>query len=204
MGTYGRNVEFRIPPKGGYRGGRYSSNVTPLSGSGSGNGAAGTGLIPIGAPIVADNTAGIDALGRQIVKLAEGGSAPMAGVSGIAVYEYAPAAFAGFDPLLTTYSDLGTVPAGQACQLVNGSSVKVVLGNTYSEVFLGVRTYPGRIMVAGLSSVTPSVAVGNYLTPGTGDDTNGYWAVTGTLANAWMVVTFVDTVRVQVEARLVF
>lgn len=208
MGTYGRNLEFRVPPMSEFRQGRFSTNVVPLSGANSaGGGAAGTGLIPIGAPVIADLGAGSDGLGRQIVKLATSadasGDVPAPGLSGLAVYEYGPAAFAGFDPLLTTYSDLGTVPAGQAVQLVHGNHVKVVFTNTYPELFLMQRTYAGRIMVNGLGA-TPTVTVGDFLIPGTGDDVDGYWTSTATAAGAWFVITAIDSVRVQVEARMLF
>jgi hypothetical protein len=190
MGTYGRNLEFRIPPQSENRAGRFSAPIT-------GN------PIPIGAPVIADTGAGTDALGRQIVELATGAQAPIGGQSGIAVFEYAPAAFAGFDPFLTTYSDLSVVPLGQAVQVVSGPYVKVVFTNTVAELFLGQRQYTGRTMVAGLSA-TPTVTVGAFLTPGIGDDNDGYWAVTTNEAVAWLVVTLVDPVRVQVEARMLF
>jgi hypothetical protein len=207
MGTYGRNLEFRVPPMSEYRQGRFSAPAVPLSGAGTaGTGAAGTGLIPIGAPVLADLAAGMDGLGRQIVKLATsgaGGNVPAPGLSGLAVFEYGPNAFAGTDPLLTTYSDLGVVPAGQAVQVVHGSHVKVVFTNTVAELFLGQRAYPGRAMVNGLGA-TPTVTVGDYLIPGIGDDTDGYWTSTATLAGAWFVITAIDTIRVQVEARMLF
>lgn len=209
MGTYGRNLEFRVPPQSEYRMARFASNVVPLSGAGTaGTGATGTGLIPLGAPCIADTAAGFDSMGRQIIKLATtadpGGDVPAPPLgAGLAVYEYAPAAFAGFDPLLTTYSDLGVVPAGRGVQVVHGSHVKVVLYNTVTEVFLGSRTYQGRTMVNGLGA-TPTVTVGDYLIPGAGDDTDGYWVSTATAAGAWMVITSIDLVRVALEARLLF
>lgn len=208
MGTYGRNLEFRVPPMSEYRQGRFSAPVTPLSGANTaGGGTAGTGLIPIGAPIVADLTAGQDALKRQIVKLSTsadvGGDVPAPGLGGLAVYEYGPAAFAGFDPLLTTYSDLGVCPAGQAVQMVHGNHVKVVFYNTVGEFFLSQRQYPGRVMVNGLGA-TPTVSVGDYLIPGSGDDVDGYWQSTATETGAWFVITSIDTVRVAVEARMMF
>ena len=190
MGTYGRNLQFRIPPMSENRAGRFA--------------VPSTGIIPIGAPVVADLTAGLDALGHQIVKLAPQASAPVGGISGLAIYEFGPAAFAGFDPLLTTYSDLGNIPVGKGIQVVDGTYTKVVFANTVAETFLGQRTYPGRIMVAGLTAVTPGVAVGDYLVPGVGDDTNGYWQDQQSATGAWLVVTSVDTVRVQVEARMLF
>lgn len=204
MGTYGRNLEFRVPPQSEYRQGRFATNATPLSGGGgAGTGAQGTGLIPIGAPVTADLTAGTDSMGRQIVKLAAAGDVPAPGLAGIAVYEYGPAAFAGNDPFLTTYSDLGVCPAGRGVQVVHGTHVKVVFYNTVAELFLGQRQYPGRNMVNGMGA-TPTVAVGDFLVPGAGDDTDGYWTSTGTAAGAWLVITSVDTVRVAVEARMLF
>lgn len=162
-----------------------------------------SGLIPLGAPVVVDTVAGVDGLGMQIVKLATGAQAPVGGQSGLALFEYGPAAFAGLDPFLSTYSDLSTVPLGKACQVISGPYVKVVFTNTITQSFLSQRSYPGRVIVAGFGA-TPTDVVGNYLSPGTGDDVSGYWAVTGSLANAWMVITAVDTVRGQVEARMLF
>lgn len=190
MATYGRNLTFRIPPMSENRAGRFTAPVL--------------GTIPMGAPITADLSAGTDALGLQIVKLAAQAAAPIGGMSGLAVYEYGPAAFAGFDPLLTTYSDLGVCVAGKALQVVDGTYTKVVFANTIAETFLGVRSYPGRIMVAGLTGVTPTISVGQYLVPGVGDDVNGYWQAQSSATGAWMVITSVDTVRVQVEARMLF
>lgn len=205
MGTYGRNFEFRIPPDAKNRAGRFATPTTLLSGSGAGGGSAApmAGLIPIGAPVIANTGAGPTGLGLQPVQLATGAQAPEPGLSGIAVFEYGPAAFAGQDPFLTTYSDLGVVPAGKALQVVSGPYVKVVFTNTVAFMFLGERQYAGRTMVAGMGA-TPTVAIGNFLTPGTGDDADGYWAVTATAADAWMVVTGVDSVRQQVEARMLF
>lgn len=204
MGTYGRNLEFRVPPQSEYRMGRFSTNAVPLSGAGSpGTGATGTGLIPMGAGVVADTSAGTDSMGRQTVRLAAAGDTPAPGLAGIAVFEYAPAAFAGFDPLLTTYSDLSVVPAGRALQVVHGTHVKVVFYNTIAESFLGQRNYQARTMVQGLGA-TPTVTVGDFLNPGPGDDTDGYWVSTATAAGAWFVITSIDPVRVAVEARMLF
>ena len=54
------------------------------------------------------------------------------------------------------------------------------------------------------AGATPNLNVGDYLTPGAGTDTDGYWAVTATAENAWMVVVGVDDARGEVEARLLF
>lgn len=188
--TYGRNFGFLVTPKGGQRAGRYAL-------------AAGDDAIPIGVPVLI--TGDENDLGLLEVSLATGDQAkPAPGKGGIAVYEHAPAAFNGFDPVITTYSDIDTVPEGAALQVISGSEVKVVLKNTTDTTFLSRTGYPtARKMVAG-AGATPTVAVGDYLTPGAGNDTNGYWAETSTAANAWLIVTKVDTDRGEVEARLNF
>lgn len=201
MASYGRNLEFRIPPHGGARGGRFAAPAAALTG-GTGSPA---GLIPIGAPVVPDLTAGLDSAGRQIVKLAPNGTlATAARDGGIMVFEYGPAAFAGVDPYLTTYSDLDCAPLGAGVQVIAGQpTTKLVFTNTTANSFLGVRSYPGRTMVNGLGA-TPTVIVGDYLVPGLGTETGGYWTSTATEAGAWMVITHIDTVRAEVEARMLF
>ncbi len=200
MGTYGRNFEFRVPPTHGQRAGRQVLNITGLDAATQ---AAG---VPIGAPIKLDNTIAVSSAysGAYNVQLATGAQAPVKGGSGILLYEHAPAAFAGYDPALTTYSDIDKAPVGKLVQMISGLEVKVVFKNTDASTFLGTRSYAGRIMVAGVSIATPSVAVGELLTPGTGTDAAGYWAETGTAANGWLEVLSVDAVRDEVEARMIF
>jgi hypothetical protein len=190
MGTYGRNFEFRIPPEAQNRKGRF---VTPATGT----------PLPIGAPVAVTAGGTPSALDLAPVTLVTAAGAPTPGLSGLLVYEWGPAAFAGNDPYLTTYSDKDYAPLGAAIQLVSGPEVKVVFKNTAATTFLTSRSYPGRIMVAGMGA-TPTVAVGDYLTPGPGDDTNGYWQETATKANAWLVVTHVDVGRQEVEAVFAF
>lgn len=187
MSSYGRNFEFRIPPKAEARNGRFSL--------------AGDTDLPIGAPVVA--TGATDSLGRAEVELAAADSAtPAPGLGGVLVYEYGPAAFAGDDILLTTYSDKGTAPVGQAVQVVSAAaSAKVVLRNTADKVFLNNRTYTGRNMVPAAALGATPYEVGDLLTPGVGDDTNGYWKKTTDAADAWLVVTKVDVARGEIEAR---
>lgn len=189
MGTYGRNFEFRAPPRGGQRGGRYA---VPTTGS----------PIPIGAPLLVTAGASATSLELTVANLTTGASAPKSGICGIAVYEWAPAWQAGSDPYLTTYSDRDTVPLGAAVQLVSGPDVKVVFTNTVASTFLTNRAYTGRVMVAGFGA-TPTIAVGDYLTPGTGNDSAGYWAESNA-ANAWLVVTHISTARGEIEARFTF
>lgn len=186
--SYGRNFDFRVPPHSGQRAGRYSNGATAIA---------------IGAPVKA--TGAEDSLGRLVVALATGAQAPIVGIHGVAVFEYKGSeGWAGDDPFLTTYSDKDTVPANAGVQVVSGDAVKVVFKNTAARTFLHTRAYAGRKMVAGIGQATPTVAVGDYLTPGTGDDTSGYWAETASASNAWMVVTKIDNARAEVEARLLF
>lgn len=190
MASYGRNFDFRVVPQAENRKGRFH---VPSTGS----------TIPLGAPVGATNAAE-DGRGLAPVALVTGATAPLKGLHGILVYEYAPAAFAGFDPELTTYSDLDFAPLNAAVQVVSGPEIKVVFYNTTARTFLAARSYPGRVMVAGIGIATPTIAVGDLLTPGTGNDTAGYWAETGSASNAWLRVTHIDNARAEVEAQLLF
>lgn len=190
MGTYGRNFDFRTPPVGRERGARFVLE-------------AGAD-IPIGAPVVAaanppetvsDFT---DAIEMQLATTAQ---PPVKGISGIAVYEWIH--LDQLDPQYYTYSDRDVVPAGKLFQVVSGPGIKVVFTNTEDREFLHGRDYAGRLMVAG-AGATPTVAVGELLTPGVGTDEDGYWAETGTASNGWLRVTNVDTDRGDVEAVMLF
>jgi hypothetical protein len=192
MSTYGRNFEFRVQPHQGQRAARY---VIP----------AGEDAIPFGAPVEVITADGEDANGRLPVEVATGVSGPVSGIHGLAIYEWSYDAMSGFDPVLTTYSDFDTAPAGRGCYLVSGPQVKIVLRNTEDRSFYGQRDYAGRIMVAGLSQATPSVAVGNYLRPhDTPSDDNGYWVETSDVDEAWLVITGVSADRGEIEARFLF
>lgn len=190
MSSYGRNFDFRVTPKGGQRQGRYFNDDTIA--------------IPIGAPVILSGAN--DGLGRQGLVLATGAqNKPLPGKGGIIVYEYAPAAFAGHDSVITTNSDLDTAPKDKAVQLIHGIDVKVVLKNTTINTFGGRTGYPAtRKMVAGIGQATPTIVAGDLLTPGVGSDTDGYWAETSTAAEAWLVVTSVNNDTGEVEARLNF
>lgn len=182
-----RNFEFRVSPRSGQRSGRFYIDAPTL----------------IGAPVVVADDADPTTHEMELVKveLATGAQAPVPGLSGICVFEYiGPDGWAGNDQFLTTYSDLDTAPAGKAVQVVSGDEVKVAFRNTEDRTFLNTRAYEGRVMVAGAGTV----AIGDYLTPGPGTDAGGYWAETADVANAWLVVTSVDTSNGQVEARMMF
>lgn len=188
MSNYGRNFEFRIAPERGQRNGRY------VNATGS--------PIPLGTPVAVDQAAGLDELGRQHIVPVTGATVPVRGEHGIVLYEHTSVSLAGSDPALTTYADIDYAPTGRSCMVVSGVTVKVVLRNTEDRTFLNTRAYAGRVMVAGLGA-TPTLAEGDFLTPGTGDDDAGYWAE-GTDANGWMIITSVDAARGEVEARLLF
>lgn len=187
--SYTRNFEFRVPPRSGERSGRFVASAETV----------------IGAPVKVDTAVDPDSLGLIQVDLATGAQAPVSGLCGVLVYEHKGAeGWAGDDPFLTTYSDKDTAPSGAAVQVVSGDTVKVVLRNTNDVTFLNTREYDGTTMVPEGSGSTPNVNVGQYLTPGVGTRSGGFWAVTATLANAWLVVTFVDDARGEVEARFLF
>ena len=189
MGSYGRNFDFRVTPPEEARRGR----VVLDEGS----------AVPIGVPLVIANdaTPSVEFTDALPATLATGAQAPRRGFAGIGVYEHLD--FNQVDPQYTTFSDIDTIPNGKLFQLVSGPNVKVVFRNTADRTFLTTRDYAGRIMVAGMGA-TPTVGIGDYLTPGTGDDDNGYWAVTGSAANAWLIVTNVDALRQEVEAEFNF
>lgn len=184
-----RNFEFRVSPRGGQRDGRF---IAPASGT----------EIVIGAPVKYNSAGATNDLNLDEVELATGAQAPTKGLSGIAYYEYIQ--YQGDDPYLTTFSDKDTVPVGKALQVVAGDTVKVAFRNTNAVTFLNDRAYTARTMVSEGSGATPNVNVGDFLTPGVGDDTSGYWTTTATASEAWLVVTAVDDTRGEVEARMLF
>ena len=207
MASYGRNFDFRVPPKSGQRSGRWVLTDSGLDNAIVGEGTS-TTILPIGVPIGHDSayvdlTNADEFTNAGSAKLIYNPTVAISGLHGILVYEHAPAAFAGNDPYLTTYSDIDTVTVGKLCQMVSGRDVKVVLTNTTSRTFLNTRAYTGRTMVAGIGVSTPTLVVGDYIGPGTGNNTAGYW-VESNLANAWLVVTAVDNDRAEVEARFTF
>lgn len=189
MGSYGKNFEFRIIPETENRLARY---VSP---------AAGTFVMGQGV----QGTSTVDALGRNEFAAASTATPPIKGRSGIVIYEHGDGAtWAGDDPNLTTYSDKSTIPHSKSCQVISGPNVKVVFRNTEDETFLQTRDYDGRNMVAE-TGATPHVSIGDYLEPhASPSDSNGYWRVTTTRANAWFVVVGRDTTRQEVEAQFLF
>lgn len=192
MGTYGPNFEFRVVPVQENRLARFATQSAADYAT----------VIPMGAPIKA---VGTDALGRATVELADAATPPVKGMNGIGLYEHSDGAtWAGRDPLLSTYSDLSVLPVSRAVQCISGPNVKVVFRNTTTGTFYGTTGRAGRIMVAELGG-SPAVTVGAYLEPHSSpSDSNGYYQVTATKANAWFVVTAIDSTREEVECMFLF
>lgn len=192
MGSYGPNFEFRVVPVKENRLARFATQLEADYAT----------VIPMGAPVMA---VGEDGLDRQYVELAGTATPPIKGRMGVALYEHSDGAtWAGFDQNLTTYTDLSVCPFGRAVQVISGPNVKVVFRNTTQTSFLGSTGRAGRNMVAELGG-SPSTVVGSYLEPhNSPSDSNGYYRVTTTLANAWFVVTGIDSAREEVEAQFLF
>lgn len=188
MSNYGRNFEFLQSPLPQHRLGRYVTKATGAQ-------------IPLGAPVRVPAGAVANAEGRLPLELATGATEPEVGRHGILIHEYAFNAFRGFDPVQTVISDFDKAPLNAPSQLCYGDEVKVRLINTVDRNFQGQKAYAGRVMIPGLGA-TPTVAEGDYLTPGTGNDDDGYWAVTADKAEAWLYVTLVDSTFV--EAQMLF
>lgn len=185
-----RNFEFRISPRNGERAGRYI--LDPQSDP-----------LPQGVPVV--TTGEVDSLGRSVVTLADpAADKPAPGQGGILVYEQFR--YDGVDPVINTYSDMDTVPPGKAVQVVTGENrVRIAYRNTTQDSFLIRSGYPHpRIMIAGVSIATPTVAPQDFLTPGAGDDDDGYWAETADATKAWLVVNTVDSSTGWVEVTVNF
>lgn len=193
MGTYGPNFEFRVVPTMENRGSRFATRSAADYAT----------VMPQGAPVAV--TGSVDTLGRATLALSGTGAPPVKGKHGIAIYEYVDgSAFAGDDQNLVLWSDKSTLPFSKAVQVISGPNVKVVFRNTETTTFLQTRSYTGRNMVAELGG-SPSVTVGAYLEPHSSpSDTNGYYQVTATLANAWFYVTGIDSTRQEVEAQFLF
>lgn len=88
--------------------------------------------------------------------------------------------------------DLDTAPNGRMVQVLSGPGAKVWLRNTDASTtepgLFYANTRSAVTMVDGLGTATPTVEVGELL----GWNTSGYWAVTSTVAEAFLRVTAVD------------
>jgi hypothetical protein len=178
MGSYGRSFEWRATP---VEQARYAR-------------ARVVGPVPIGAPVTLGPPLQADFTDALSARLTTGEQEFLVG-SGVVVYEWID--YHRLDPQIATLSDRDTVPDGVLCQVISDTSTKLIFKN-YGPVFAG-RSRFNRIMVAGVGGAT-NLAVGDYLTPGSGNDTFGYWTPTVDVAHAWLTVTRVDLARGEVEA----
>lgn len=171
MSDYGRNFEILQNPLPQNRLGRYTTGDDPIL---------------IGAPVKVDDVP--DSNRRLPLALCTGATAPKKTRHGILVWESVYEGFIGHDPVTTRPSDIDTAPANMAVQLVSGTEFRGAFKNTETELFLQTASYTGRTMVAGIGA-TLALEEGDFLTPGVGNDTDGYWAKTVVAADAWLVVT---------------
>lgn len=186
MSSLGRNFSFLQSPLPEHRLGRYKTGAT---------------VIPQGAPVVA--TGAMDTADKRRTVALAAADADVAtvtgGLGGILVWDEAWTNFHGYDPVLTTASDIDTVPTYTPAQVVHGTEVRVQFRNTADRSFLGLRDYDGRTII----NLT-SMVLGDLLTPGAGNDTDGYWKRTTTAGDGWLRVTAIDTTNGLVEAQMLF
>lgn len=182
MGTLGRNVHLLQSPIKEHRLGRLKTGATAL---------------PIGAPVTAGTYDTADK--RRPLALAAEASAPLVGKTGVLVWDEAWTNFHGSDPVLTTRSDIIDAPAHTPVQMVHGTEVRWAFTNTVDRSFQGQRDYDGRVIV----NMT-GLAIDNLLTPGVGNDTDGYWKKTTDATLAWFRVTAIYTATGRVEAQQLF
>lgn len=124
-------------------------------------------------------------------------TAPTA-LSGLVVFEHIQ--FQGVDTTLVTNHDtpFDLVPQNRHAQIMSGKGAKVWFKNTADAVLYDGRVRSGSTMVAGLGGATPSLEVGDYLTP----SADG-WAA-GTATNGWLQVEQVNHAAGLVECRVTF
>lgn len=120
-------------------------------------------------------------------------------LSGVVVYEHIQ--YQGTDPFLQSPNDAPytTVPLGRFAQMVHGIGVKVYFKNTADQPLYDGRIITGQSLVAGLGIATPTIAVGDYLTPAA----DGTW-VEGSSSNGWFLVEQVNNAAGLCEARFLF
>lgn len=181
MTTYGRFASFRASPTPQQRDGHCKT---------------GNAVIVQMAPVVINGQSAVD--GRNTMVAAAEAAAPKAG-SGVLIYELPYGWDIGRDGPMTTASDIDTCPANTPAQRVQlHSNIKILVQNLSSADldYDGMRTYAGRNMFKPADLA--SLAVGDLVTPGAGNDTDGYWKKTTDPALAWGEVAEVD-----VDAKIV-
>lgn len=174
--TYSENFEFRTPPHGAQRAGRFYTTDADAF---------------IGAPAFVDLATPVsDADGSLLVAVAEAGDVDPTEnpeLAGIMVHER----LFNNDPSVAN-SLLGAIPSGERVQLVHGTDIKVAFRNTDAETM---------VAPANLSGIT----VGTYLVPDDSGST-AYWEAVDAASTdeAWLIVTFVDAATGVVEAQFTF
>lgn len=119
-------------------------------------------------------------------------------LSGLLVYEHIQVQ--GVDSAITSPQDepFNKAPLGRYAQIVRGPGAKVWLKNTSDKPLADGRTQTGVTMFAG-GGATPTVAVGDFLTPAA----DGTWEE-GTATNGWLQVEQISSDGNTVECRITF
>jgi hypothetical protein len=152
-----------------------------------------------GTPFLIGTAVQVDPANPGQLKRPAAASAPNA-LSGIVLYEHIQ--YQGVDPFLTSPQDypFTVVPLGRFAQMIHGVGTKVWFKNTADKPLYDGRVQPGATLVAGLAGATPTIAVGDFLTPAA----DGTWQETSNQALAWLQVEQVVNSTGLCEARLTF
>jgi hypothetical protein len=120
-------------------------------------------------------------------------------LSGVVVFEHIQ--YQGTDPFLASPNDFPytVVPLGRFAQMVHGRGAKVYFKNTADQPLYDGRVIAGQTIVAGLGGATPTIVVGDYLTPAA----DGTWKE-GNATNGWFQVEQVNNASGLCEARFTF
>lgn len=151
-----------------------------------------------GTPFLIGTAVQVDPANPGTLARPSAASAPTA-LSGIVLYEHIQ--YQGVDPFMTTSQDypFTVVPLGRFAQMIRGNGVKVWFKNTADKPLYDGRVQTGATLVAGLGGATPTIAVGDYLTPAA----DGTWAE-GNATNGWLQVENVVNSTGLCEARFTF
>lgn len=152
----------------------------------------------LGTAVEPDPSSSVD---PQEVRQVTGGGTPdnslggtaITGIMGVLWYEHDSQSYVGasWDTLVQDYN---TAPVGRMVQVLSGRGAKVWFRNTDASTTEPGLNFPNTraevVMVANLGhDGTGDIAVNDLLA---WDDTNGYWAETAVLAEAFMRVTYAD------------
>jgi hypothetical protein len=120
-------------------------------------------------------------------------------LSGIVLFEHIQ--YQGTDPFLASPNDFPytVVPLGRFAQRIHGPGAKVYFKNTADQPLYDGRVVTGQTIVAGLGGATPTIAVGDYLTPAA----DGTWKE-GNASTGWLQVEQVNNATGLCEARFKF